>query len=106
MEKKTINRSLSLQTSGVVVLLACLIVGGVEWQALKAKEPKVKSWHNFKSSECIRCHNDKQSMVKMRQKEDGAHYLFDSEGKFKDPKLTNYNPDDYRAKGAADWARK
>jgi hypothetical protein len=84
MATKTINKPLSFRASALVLIAACLIVGTVEFQALKAKEPTARPPNKWSAAECVRCHSDPNSIQRMWEKEDGAHFLFNSDGTFKD----------------------
>ena len=105
MVKETITRKLSFRTSALVVLTACLIVGTVEFQALKAKEPMLKPGQKVNAAECVRCHSDPKSINIMRLKEDGGNYLFNSDGTFKDPKLADLTGN-YRHTGTGGGTQK
>src|SRR5690348_17017620 len=103
--KETINRKLSMHTSAIAVLSACLIVGTVELRALRAKEPGIDPARKLNAAECVRCHSDPKSINVMRLKEDGANYLFNSDGTFKDPKLAGLTRN-YRHTGAVSGGQK
>jgi hypothetical protein len=99
MLKTTTNPKLSFRTSALVVTTACLIVGAVELQGLKAKEPVVDPTHQVNAMTCVKCHGDEKTIQMMRMKEDGTNYLFNPDGTFKDPKLAALNPNHPRITG-------
>jgi len=105
MVRKIVQRQLSFQISALILLTACLIVGGVEIQALRAKEPTVDPARKVNAAECVRCHSDQKSINVMRLKEDGGNYLFNSDGTFKDPKLAGLTGN-YRHAGAVGATQK
>ena len=92
MLKKAFNRRLSFRSSALVLLSVLLIAGTVELKALKAREPSASTPKKFSSGECIRCHSDQKTIDLMRMKEDGTGFLFNKDGRFKDPKLAALNP--------------
>jgi hypothetical protein len=92
MPKKTINTQLSFRTSALVLTTACLIIGAVELQGLKAKEPVMDTAHPVDAAFCVKCHSDEKTIRRMRMKEGGTNELFNSDGTFKDPKLAALNP--------------
>lgn len=85
-----IHRKLNFRISVITVLCACLIVGTIELRALNAKDPTAHPAPSMNSVECVRCHSDPKSINTMRLKEDGANYLFKSDGSFKDPKAADW----------------
>jgi hypothetical protein len=87
MATKTINKPLSFRSSALILITACLIVGTVEFQALKAKEPTARPPNRWSAAECVRCHSDPKSIRRMWEKEDGANFLFNPDGTFKDTKI-------------------
>jgi hypothetical protein len=87
MITKRINRKLSVNTSVVVITATCVIAGAVEIQALRAKDLRDHPASVQNGAECIRCHADEKTIDQMRRKEDGAHFLFNSDGSFKDSTL-------------------
>lgn len=91
MTPQTTKKQLSFKTSALIVMVAVLIIGTAEFQALKAKEPVIKPPNTLNSAECVRCHHDPKSIATMRNKEDGTNYLFNPDGTFKDPKLSYLN---------------
>ena len=84
MAIKTMHKKLSFRSSALVILTVCLIIGTVEFQALKAKEPAARPLNRWNAAECIQCHSDPKSIKRMWEKEDGANFLFNADGTFKD----------------------
>ena len=84
-----ISRKLSVSTSAVVIAIACVIAGAVEIHALNAKDMRDHPDTKQDAGECLRCHTDQKTIDMMRMKEDGAHYLFNSDGTFKDAKYAS-----------------
>jgi hypothetical protein len=87
MFTQKINRRLSAGSSVVVIVIACVIAGAVEIQALKAKDVRDHPATKQEAGECLRCHSDQKTIAAMRAKEDGANYLFNGDGTFKDTKF-------------------
>ena len=90
--QRTYKRRLSVRTSVAVIAAAVLIAGAAELKALKAKEDWLNHPKKLNAAECVRCHSDQKSISVMRIKEDGAGYLFNKDGTFKDPSLARLNP--------------
>ena len=62
------------------------MAGAVQLNALRSRQSTqvtpAKATHVV--AECLRCHSDKKTIDRMRDKEDGGNYLFNSDGTFKE----------------------
>lgn len=92
MDAKAFNAKLSNPTVFVLVSIACVCIGAAQIKAPRAKEPSPLPPQKLHAAECIRCHSDQKTIRMMRLKEDGAGYLFNPDGTFKDPTLAAFNP--------------
>jgi len=97
-----IQRKLSVTTSAAIISITCLIAGAVEIQALKAKDMRDHPATKQDAAECLRCHSDQKTIAMMRMKEDGAHFLFNSDGTFKDTKYAGLTRDYHHSKPIGD----
>ena len=79
----TLNPNISHRTTVVVILITMAAIGAVEIKALRGKIPVVNSPQKLNAAECFRCHTDEKTITRMRDKEDGANYLFNKDGIFK-----------------------
>jgi len=93
------NQKLNGKTVLISISAGLALITVVEIQALNAKERAALPPQTFNAVECVRCHSDQKTINMMRMKEDGAGYLFNPDGTFKDPKLASLNKDYHAKKG-------
>jgi hypothetical protein len=86
-----LNRRLSPVSALAALLTGCLVIAGVEMQAIRAHEAPKLGPHKMDAAYCVSCHRDQKTIQTMRMKEDGANFLFNPDGTFKDPKFASLN---------------
>ena len=91
MARVTIRSKLSIRTSALVVVSFCLVVATIEIHAVRAKELAANPPRRMDAAYCVKCHSDAKTIRTMRMKEDGANFLFNPDGTFKDPKFAALN---------------
>lgn len=104
MATRFTNRKLRPRSIALLLTSALAIVGIVELSALKVYERVKHPPQNPDTQYCLKCHSDAKTVQRMREKEDGANYLFKQDGTFKDSKFAQYNPDYHKTHPLASTA--
>ncbi len=75
-----INKNIPSSVFAGIIGIALVVVGGLEWSALNAKDRHDHPLITMSKAKCLSCHSDARMIAKMKEKEgDSTHSLFADE---------------------------